>query len=658
MIASFPNPYAGELFYSICARYSDRMRYSNLKHVMQDLFGRTGITAVVDLPNHLVSFVNALPPGCSFTVDQLIDNHTLLPFYGPFLPRERLERLRQDMTGDQKTSIHRRVGIVPSAVPLLCQLRYCPCCAEEEQGQFDEKYWHCLHQVPGVYVCPKHKVWLEEDMNQNQYIKQRQAYIPANRTISSQLIPRMLENSNVHDILLSIAQDSDWLLHQRNISPGLASLRDRYIKALVERGLATYKGNVHMKALHEQFVAYFPSDTLKFLHCDIVGDCYHSWLTSLLRHSNHVQHPLHHLLLIHFLGYTLQEFFSLDTKLRPFGSGPWPCLNAASSHYRQLRIQDCNISFEKGDIKHPRGVFSCECGFTYFRRGPEVSDADHFRIGKVIQYGKVWEEKLITLWNDPTLTTQCVAKILGVGNRKVKQLAARLGLSLVRKMGNRFIHLTLEETRSLATKHDLNRQSNKFPGRAKIDYYRSEWLAALENYPTQNLKFLRSVAPQAYRWLYFNDWDWLQPHLPKRKKQPIYRVDWKSLDSDLAIEVRYVAASLKESKERPFRISKSVIGRGIGSLSRLEYNLEKLPVTAQALKEVIETREQFAIRRIRWIVSCYLREQRCPKRWEFLRRSGLNPLDTNPAICNAIDEALMDLETRLISKDTSTKGFC
>lgn len=658
MIALLPKLYAGELFYSICARYSDHMQYSNLKHVMQDLFSSTSVCAVVDLPSHLANFVNALPPEYQVTVDKLIDDHTLLPFYGPFLPKERLERLRQDMSGSQKTGIPRRVGIVPSTVPSSAKLRYCPCCAEEEQMQYDERYWHCLHQVSGVYVCPKHKVWLEEDMSQNQYIKQRQAYIPANRVISSQVIPRMLENSQAHDILLSIARESDWLLHQRTISSDMALLHDRYITALLERGLATYQGNVHMKALHEQFVAYFPPETLEFLHCNIVGDCYHSWLSSLLRHTKNVQHPLHHLLLIHFLGYTLQEFFSLNTKLHHFGSGPWPCLNVASAHYHQLRIQDCYISFGKGDAKHVRGVFSCECGFTYLRRGPDVSELDYFRKGKVIQYGKVWEEKLITLWNDPSLTTQDIANILGVGNRKIKQMAASLGLSLVRKIGNRFVYLTLEETRSLATKHAPNRQSNKFPDRAKIDHFRSEWLMALENHPTQNLKFLWSVAPQAYRWLYFHDWEWLQPHLPKRKKQPLSRIDWQGLDSSLAVEVRCFAETLKESKERPFRISKSVIGRGIGHLSRLEFNLEKLPKTAQTLKEVVETHEQFVLRRIRWIVSCYLREQRNPKRWEFLRRIGLNPLATNPAIHNAIDEALMDLETRLISKDTFTKGIC
>ncbi|MBD2741905.1 hypothetical protein H6H02_09900 [Coleofasciculus sp. FACHB-1120] len=39
------------------------------------------MTARIELPGYLNDLVTALPPGGYYTVDRLIDNHTLLPFY-------------------------------------------------------------------------------------------------------------------------------------------------------------------------------------------------------------------------------------------------------------------------------------------------------------------------------------------------------------------------------------------------------------------------------------------------------------------------------------------------------------------------------------------------------------------------------------------------
>ena len=92
MINHFPTPLPDELFYSLCARYGERVRYSDIEAVNEDLFGARGKSAVVDLPSHLGHFVRSLPPNHDLTLSRLIYKHTLLPFYAPFLPAERLGR--------------------------------------------------------------------------------------------------------------------------------------------------------------------------------------------------------------------------------------------------------------------------------------------------------------------------------------------------------------------------------------------------------------------------------------------------------------------------------------------------------------------------------------------------------------------------------------
>src|SRR5437879_10471067 len=98
MIRCFPDPFHDELLYSICARFSDHMGYSAPHSVIIDLFGRKGFLAVTDLPSHLGRLADNLPQKDYYTVDNLIENHTLLPFYRPFLPYiDRLIRIRSCM---------------------------------------------------------------------------------------------------------------------------------------------------------------------------------------------------------------------------------------------------------------------------------------------------------------------------------------------------------------------------------------------------------------------------------------------------------------------------------------------------------------------------------------------------------------------------------
>src|SRR5258707_576210 len=97
MLDYFPDPFPGEILYSVWARFNDHVQYPRKIDVFQELFGTSGVVATVDLPCHLGYFVNHLPTGHMYTVDYFIDQHTLLPFYGAFRSEEYLRRLREQM---------------------------------------------------------------------------------------------------------------------------------------------------------------------------------------------------------------------------------------------------------------------------------------------------------------------------------------------------------------------------------------------------------------------------------------------------------------------------------------------------------------------------------------------------------------------------------
>src|SRR6266568_8285186 len=183
MIRAFTDLHPGELIYSGYARYARRVGYPNLKNVVDELFGSQHIIASIPFASHLDYFVAQQPHAHRFTAELLIAEHTLLPFYAPFLPQERIEQLQSDMRGANGPGIYMRVGLMASIVPSPSHLRYCPECAREDEMRFGEKYWHRDHQAPGVSVCHLHKVWLEYSDVQIHDRKTRHKFIAAEEAL-------------------------------------------------------------------------------------------------------------------------------------------------------------------------------------------------------------------------------------------------------------------------------------------------------------------------------------------------------------------------------------------------------------------------------------------------------------------------------------------
>ncbi len=368
MIGCFPDPYPDELLYSVCARFHERVQYPNKKHTIRELFGDEAAIAVVDLPSNLRNLTLALPAGSPYTVEKLIYQHTLLPYFAPFLHPKQFRQVSADMEGSRGPAIHMRSGLMASVVQPPEWLRFCPECAQEDKQQFGESYWHRLHQIPGVEVCPKHQVRLLDSQVRVQNPATRHEFITAGQGIKLPKSQSYTLKDLHHNILLKIAQNAAWLLEE-HISPlGLTILLKRYRELLAERNLATYNGRVRVSKLLEEFKRFYPEDLLQRLQCKIDTESEHNWLLRLVRSPKGSQHPLRHLLLIQFLGHNAESFFKLPKQFKPFGTGPWPCLNRTSNHFRQSVIEECKITYSQEHGK-PIGTFCCTCGFIYCRTG-------------------------------------------------------------------------------------------------------------------------------------------------------------------------------------------------------------------------------------------------------------------------------------------------
>ncbi|MBW4540404.1 MAG: TnsD family transposase [Myxacorys chilensis ATA2-1-KO14] len=638
MIGCFPDSYPDELLYSICARFHERVQYPNKKGTMRELFGNEAAIAVVDLPSNLCSLSSALPLGNLYTVERLINNHTLFPFFAPFLHPQQAQQLWADMEGARGPAIKMRSGVMASTVQPPEWLKFCPLCVQQDKHAFGEYYWRRLHQLSGVEVCPKHNVRLLNSQVRIQNPQTRHEFVAAEQGIQ---LPKSRSFSLLHphhEILLKIAQDAAWLLKQTTSPPGLDVLSKRYRQLLAERGLATYSGRVRVSELLKEFCQFYPNDLLQSLQCEIDTESQHSWLLRLVRSPKGSQHPLHHLLLIQFLSYTAEASFQLPYQFKPFGKGPWLCLNQAAPHFHQPVIQDCEITYSQEHGK-PIGTFHCSCGFIYCRTGPDKTQEDQFRITKVRDFGSIWKDKLKQLWADSTVSLRGIARQLGVDPTTVKLHAAALELSLPRQSKRQ----TNRSNRVLVSSSKIREKVSE----AALESYRAEWLAARRDSPALGRTVLKNQFQRVYIWLRRNDPEWLEANMPPKKQvaSPFLRVNWENRDVELAEAVKLASANLYNLAGRPRQVTATAISRELGQLALIQKHSDKLPCTSKALSELAETRESFALRRVQWVLDCCMQEGVCPPRWRFIRRAGLRPeIELLPSVENAISKALVILE--------------
>jgi hypothetical protein len=229
------------------------------------------------------------------------------------------------------------------------------------------------------------------------------------------------------EVFQKLSQDVALLLNRKFSAPSLAWFRRQYISLLIEQGLASATGRVKQRDLVSQFLYFYGREVLEALDSAVNPEGDHIWLTSIVRKHRKTFHPIRHLLIISFLGISIEGFFGRDRSYQPFGPGLWLCLNAAAEHYLQPVVTTLDISL-CCDTKKPVGTFSCTCGFSYCRTGPDANQEDAYRIGKIKAVGPVWEQTLTTLVETERLGLRATARQLKVDPRTVNRYVDLLQL--------------------------------------------------------------------------------------------------------------------------------------------------------------------------------------------------------------------------------------
>lgn len=411
LLAHFPTLYKDELLYSGIARYHRNAGNKTQKQTIEDLFGNQLVCASADLPSHL----NKLSPKLNeqYHTDQLIGNHTLFPYYTYFMKQEKTDEVKKLMErGSEQGVVHTTLGIPASKIKLPMHLKYCPECYTID-GEMCEPYWHRSHQLPGVYLCPLHKVLL--NVSNVEYSTQNHKF--SFETLSLQSITQ--HKDTLIDIcwlqhLEFISEQSNLLLKSSNRSD--ASLSS-YKNLLQDKGYMTARGKIRFDRFIRDFQNFYTEELLKYLYCEVNINSYDTWLHKIIRNQAAITHPLRHLLVLRFFGKTLDSHLeSIDSE--QIRRGPWPCLNKAADHYLQEVIELC-ITTRCSKTNKPVSTFQCSCGFVFSRRGTGENCEDRYRIGRIKAFGPIWYEKLRCL-NATDMSLRQKAGVLGVDPGTIK----------------------------------------------------------------------------------------------------------------------------------------------------------------------------------------------------------------------------------------------
>ncbi|MCY7368821.1 MAG: TnsD family transposase [Chamaesiphon sp.] len=624
MLGFYPTPYPDELLYSLIARYHIRSGSTSPKITLSELFGSTTTIATIDLPANLNNLTKRLQHLTPNLASDLIDKHTLYPFYQTFLPPQRDRSIRQSMKASRAANIHTRAGIMASAIPVPRYLRFCPQCNSEDLELYGELYWHRLHQIPGVLVCPKHGVFLQASSIPTQGFNRHQYH--AASLDNCQLVEQYdTYRDRTREQLQLIALDILWLLNRNLPAHAPEYFQRQYRSLLIDRGLANSNGRVYQDRIQTDFRSFYDREVLTLLDSTVEENCASNWLVSITRKHHKSFHPIRHLLFIRFLNDTVSRFFRDNYQYQPFGKAPWICLNAVASHYRQSVVMELKVSHCL-ENKQPLGVFTCECGMIYCRTGPDRSEEDKYKIGKIIAFGELWEEKLRELVEQQKLGLRAVARELNVDTRTVKRYVLRL--QLVSHWEKRS-QLSIEPTEPPIAKQ------SPIPT-AQREY----WMSLQQQYPQATKTELRKISPATYAWLYRKDREWLNNNSPVLQ-QPVAtgeRVDWGERDLDVLDRVKASVDSILQT-EIPVRVTMSRIGKSIGLSALLEQHLDLMPMTRDYLTMVTESIDDFQIRRIRWAVNELDRRGKQVLNWRVMRLAGLGE-DVSDLVGLAIEQEI------------------
>ncbi|KYH35263.1 hypothetical protein CLTEP_08880 [Clostridium tepidiprofundi DSM 19306] len=172
----------------------------------------------------------------------------------------------ESMKGNKGEDIYNRTGIMASSISENRYLKYCLVCANEDKKEYGELFWHRVHQIPCLQICPKHKTLLLDSEvlvhsgNKHEFI----GATNENCCITGGNINNSISyQQKVLDRMIVLANNVEKLLKNKYSNRPLNWFQEQYVTKLKEMGLVNINGKVKYKELLNSFIEYHGKEFLE-----------------------------------------------------------------------------------------------------------------------------------------------------------------------------------------------------------------------------------------------------------------------------------------------------------------------------------------------------------------------------------------------------------
>jgi len=563
MLGFFPKPYTNEIYASLIARY-DLLSMNTGRGTVKELFG-VNRDLDIEYPIGLSELIKSIEIfSCEYTAGYFLEKHTTYPFYKIFHPdlfSKELATNNFDMKGNYKRKRNTRA----------LKVKFCEKCIKEHNNKYGDVYINRIHQIPGVLVCSRHNLRLSFMRNL------------ATSNLPPQYILPSIENLNGNNISTSESLMRDLLLYESDIQYifgntlpklSLKELRKRYIEFLKVKGLG-YPIRKRPENSWELVKGTYSQEFLSLFGLENDKGDFQNWISNIISNSPKVNGYVNHIVFMRALAGSVKKFFEENIEYKPFGNGPWICMNPFCLDYRDKIVKNVETGIHNltgliyGDIK-------CHCGFIYRLRENENNP---FKIpyfsNRVMDRGEVWEKAVYRLRED---------------NFLIKEIAKRAGVTrpTIRKFLNNNYNNTrwdrLEVERGIKTRR-----------------YKEKWLKIRESNPTLNRGQLNSLNRAIYAWLRRYEPDWIEANSPKSMTG--------SNKKNINLDIENLISQIKELYSNWILIENSM-----GKLKRRTFNqltaqvkipgsYQNYPEVCNAINEFLESVTDFRKRKIKKYLS-------------------------------------------------------
>lgn len=434
------------------------------REFLQDCFG----SKKTSLHPFLTSGLNSIARLCNEDANSLLKEQTLAPLFCFYLPVH-APYLRSMMLTNNGARAFRASQLASFGSGQSLGLKSCSLCVHNDISEYGVSYWHRNHQIPGVNACSRHGTTLHF-----LELTQRQRLI-------GQLLPQFeveVQYSPPTEIL--VAKFSDQLLNLLTVKEPALKITDVYRHYLKEKGYLTHSYRVRRKELMHDFSNYISNHSNTNLALIPRGHKDFRYLSQLLEEDGS-HHPYRHLLFGTWLFINVEQIFACSPQL--------------------ARIEE-DVSSDK---KNSEQVVEEKC-LTLLKTGTSLAQISR-ETGKSRCY-----LKRIALLNGVTvnltpkiLTQQIIKSICSLASAGFhrREIAKRCGVGIG----------TVEQTISSRPGLVERRQECHFQSsRRKNRLFLLRYIAA---HPDSIRRDIKQQCCAAFFWLYLNDREWLEEHLPK-----------------------------------------------------------------------------------------------------------------------------------------------